>query len=127
MLDAENFKRRIRKEIAYNVEWLSNVKPEDIIRIFHNLMDIGVVHILLGRELLNHFEKYEPAIRETVKDYTKFAFELEDNHITFRTTGQGYRIGSVALIETKPRILQIDEDFSIKGFREYVKKIIDEQ
>lgn len=131
MLDAEKFKKRVQKEIAYSVEWLSNVKPEGIIRNYDNLMERGVSKILLGRELLANFDQYEPTIREIVKDYTKFSFDLPGdridlNCITFRTVGPGYYIGRIVLIETRTRFCKIDEDFSIRRFRAYVKDIVGE-
>jgi hypothetical protein len=128
MLDAEKFKKRIQKEIDYSIEWISNVAPADIVRIYQNLMEHGVARILLGRELLTHFDQYEPTIREMVKKYTKFSFDLPGdrinlNTITFLTTGSGYFIGSITLIETRPHFLQIDEDFSIHRYREYIKEL----
>jgi hypothetical protein len=122
MLDTEKFKKRIQKEIDHNVNRLRDIEPKDIVRVFDILMHQRVASVLSYRELLTNFDTYEPAIREIIGNYKKFSFDFRDDSIFFVVGG--YFIGRVKLIETKPHFMQVDEDFSIKKFREYVNNTI---
>ena len=122
--EKERFKKRVQKEIDYASHWLSNIEPTDVIRIFGNLMEYGIAKIILGKYFLNNFERYEKEIENITEEYKKFAFELRGDSIEFRTTGAGYHIGTIYLTETKSKFMAVDEEFSIKNFREYVSHLL---
>jgi hypothetical protein len=119
-----SLKRQLEAELKRANEFV-DAEASQVIRIFDNLMIYGVSRIINCKYALQLLEENDEVflseVKEKLKEYKRFSIEADSEGLTIAVGG--YWRGSIKLQNARKYWLEIDEDFSIKKYREFIKSI----